>query len=127
MFFRFTYPALCWAAFIILLTLTSGREFPDVSLVSFDKIVHLFLFAVQSYLFIRGFIRQTQFILLRYYPIALSFIICLFLGASTELMQAYLLTDRAGDFFDFIANVVGAVFGIIIFVWLYGKEAYAKR
>ena len=127
MFFRYTYPALCWAAFIVLLTLTSGREFPDVSLVSLDKVIHIFLFAVQSYLFVRGFIRQARFINLRYHPIAFSVFICLLFGALTELMQAFILTDRAGDFFDFIANGIGAVSGILIFVWLYGKDAYAKR
>lgn len=127
MFFRYTYPALMWAAFILLLTMTSGREFPEVTLISFDKMVHAFLFAVQSYLFVRGFMRQTYFIRLHYRPIVSSFLICILFGAATELMQAYLLNSRSGDIYDFFANTIGTGAGIGAFILLYGKAEYAKR
>ena len=127
MFFRFTYPAFLWAAFILLLTMSAGKEFPEVSLLSFDKMVHVFLFAVQSYLFVRGFMRQSHFVSLRYRPVISSMLICILYGAATELMQALLLSDRAGDFFDFFANCIGTILGIVTFVLLYGKPSYARR
>ena len=127
MFFRHTYPALLWAGFILLLTLTSGKEFPEVTLMSFDKLVHVFLFSVQAYLFTKGFMRQSNFIALRYSPAVYSLVVSVLLGASTELMQSFLLADRAGDIYDFTADAIGALTGIIIFVWIYGKSGYAKR
>jgi len=126
MFFRYFYPALLWAAFILLLTMTSGKEFPSVSLLSFDKIVHVFLFSVQSYLFFRAFIRQSRFISLRYHPIVFSLLFSILLGASTELIQAFVLTDRSGDVFDFIANCIGTGTGVLIFMLLYGKSSYSR-
>ena len=127
MFLRYLYPALLWAAFIFLLTLTSGKEFPEVTLISFDKLIHVFLFTIQAYLFMRGFIRQSGVKMLRYQPIRYAILFAVLLGAVTELMQAYLLTDRAGEIYDFIANCLGTGAGVIIFVLLYGKSDYAKR
>ena len=126
MFLRYLYPALLWAGFILLLTMTSGKEFPEVTLISFDKMVHVILFSVQSYLFMRGFMRQSKNMFLRYRPVVASLIFCIFLGASTELMQAYLLADRAGDVFDFIANCAGTGTGILFFLFLYGKTSYSR-
>ena len=127
MFIRYLYPAFLWAVFILLLTLTSGKEFPEVSLISFDKLVHMFLFAIQSYLLTRGFTRQSRSMVLRYNPVIFSFLISVMFGAATELIQAYFLTDRTGDVFDFIANALGSGAGIIIFVLLLGKPNYAKH
>jgi VanZ family protein len=127
MFLRHVYPALLWAAFIFLLTLTSGKEFPEVILVSFDKLIHVFMFIVQSYLLMRGFIRQPVVLSLRYSPAIFSLLFALLIGASTELMQAFLLTDRSGDIYDFISNCIGSIAGVMIFVLLYGRSDYAKR
>jgi VanZ family protein len=127
MFIRYLYPPLLWAAFILLLTITSGKEFPEVTLISFDKAIHFFLFIIQSYLLARGFIRQSAYMTLRYHPLLWSFFISLFFGATTEIIQAYMLTDRTGDIFDFAANGAGSIAGIVIFVLLYGKPNYANR
>ncbi|MBK5285302.1 MAG: VanZ family protein [Bacteroidia bacterium] len=126
MFFRYSYPALLWAVFILLLTMTSGKEFPSVSLLSFDKIVHVFLFSVQSYLFFRAFIRQSRFPLLRYHPVVFSLLLSILIGAATELIQAFLFTDRSGDVFDFVANCIGTGTGVLIFILLYGKASYTR-
>ncbi|HLG35362.1 MAG TPA: VanZ family protein [Bacteroidia bacterium] len=127
MFLRYLYPSLLWATFIFLLTFTSGKEFPEVTLISFDKLIHVFLFTVQSYLLMRGFIRQSTVMPLRYSPVIFSLLASAFLGAVTELMQAYLLADRAGDIYDFISNCIGTGAGVVIFVLLYGRSDYAKR
>ena len=127
MFLRYLYPALLWAAFILLLTLTSAKEFPEVTLISFDKLIHVFMFMVQGYLLMRGFIRQSAVMSLRYSPVIFALLISVLLGAFTELMQAYLLANRAGEIYDFIANCIGSAAGVVIFVLLYGKNDYAKR
>jgi VanZ family protein len=127
MFLRYVYPALLWAVFIFLLTLTSGKEFPEVTLVSFDKLIHVFLFTVQSYLLMRAFIRQSAVMLLRYSPVIFSIGIALFISFSTEFMQSFLLSDRQGELYDFIANGIGSCLGVLFFVLLYGRSAYAKR
>ena len=127
MFLRYLYPALLWAAFIFLLTLTAGKEFPEVTLISFDKLIHVFMFMIQSYLLMRGFIRQSTVMTLRYNPVLFSLFFSAALGGCTELMQAFLLTDRTGDIYDFGANFIGSCAGVVIFVLLYGRSHYAKR
>src|SRR5262245_2277323 len=121
MFLRHLWPALLWAGFILVLTLTPGREFPRVTVEGLDKAVHVFLFSFQSWLCMRGFTRQPKYISLRHHAVRTSLLACVVLGAATEWMQYLFLTDRSGDVYDFIANCAGAGTGTGIFLLLYGK------
>lgn len=46
-------------------------------------------------------------------------------GALTELMQKYVFVNRYGSYFDFLANSIGCVLGVIVF-YLYLKKKIKK-
>lgn len=47
--------------------------------------------------------------------------ICIAYGALTEVMQEYLIPKRTGSIYDWIADLVGSVLGILLFYFLYRK------
>ncbi|MEO5572565.1 MAG: VanZ family protein [Bacteroidia bacterium] len=116
MFLRHNIAGLLWAIFIFILCILPGYAIPHYSwtdLLSIDKAVHAFLFAVLTLLLIRGFKKQGQFLFLHVHTLTTAFIISAIYGGLLELMQNYCLTDRSGSWFDFVADALGSVLGIL--------------
>lgn len=122
------YPGLICAAFIMLLMGLPGRYFPTV--VSFwewigpDKIVHLLLFGLFSYLTLWGYRKQLLSVNSSSQIKALLFVLFLTIsyGALTELMQKYVFVNRYGSYFDFLADSIGCVLGVIAFYFYLKKK-----
>ena len=122
------YPGLICASIIMLLMGLPGKYFPTV--VCFwdwlgpDKVVHLLLFAILSFLSLWGY-RTSLFDI--NYPhrnrlfIIISLISILY-GGLTEILQKYLFINRFGCYYDFIADTIGCLIGIIIFHFLTQKK-----
>ena len=53
---------------------------------------------------------------------SVAFTIAIAYGALLEVGQGWLMQDRTPDFFDFLANVLGVFFGLILFRLIYGPE-----
>ena len=53
--------------------------------------------------------------------LALAAIISIFYGGLTELMQEFLVPTRTGDWFDFLADILGTLLGISVF-WFFFKK-----
>ena len=125
MFLRHNRAAISWALFIFILCVLPSSAIPHYSwtdLFSVDKIVHAFLFAVLILLFIRGFKRQTRYPSLQPPAYIILVLISVFYGGFLELFQNYILTDRSGSWFDWIADVFGGISGIIINNYLKKKN-----
>ena len=122
-FFKYHRNALIWA-FLILVLCTmpvSGIEpFRLLDLFSFDKVVHMVLFAFQFWFLVIGIIKQRIFSYKRKRSARLAFIITIIYGAVIELIQGYILENRTMDVMDMIANIVGAAMG-------WGMFYYFKR
>lgn len=119
-----------WALLILALTALPGEDFPDLSfwsLLTFDKAAHMFVFAVLVLQFIIGFIKQYRFRQLRYSAVRMAFVIGISYGALTELLQEFIFTGREADYMDFVANLIGAVLGVIAFRLIYGKNNYVEN
>ncbi len=43
-------------------------------------------------------------------------------GGLTEFMQKYVFTNRYGSIFDFIADTIGCILGIIFFLFIVQKK-----
>jgi len=119
-------PAIVWALIILVLTGLPGTYFPTV--VSFwdwlspDKVVHVFIFFVQTFLLLVAF--RTQYLLgsrRLVYAWAIFSIISLF-ALLTEVMQAYVFVGRDGNVFDFIADVVGVLVGYLAYNLYFKKK-----
>jgi hypothetical protein len=90
MFFRHTFLAIVWGILILLLSALPGQEFPDMSfwsLLSFDKVVHAFFYAVLVELMIVGFIKQYTFRRLRFSAVTVSMVFGIFFGGIIEFLQ----------------------------------------
>jgi len=122
MFLRHTWPALLWAVIVMVLCGLPGEQIPELTFLEWlrpDKIVHLILFGVQSYLLCVGLKRQTSFPALAGNAILIALTISIVYGALIEVLQDTIFINRNGDIRDAIANAIGALLG----VWLYRRRA----
>ena len=118
MFWRYNRAAFLWAILILVLCGLPGSNFPKLSFLEWlrpDKIVHLILFGIQSYLLIIGFIRQDRFPGLRANAIRLGVLLSIFYGALVEVLQTTVFIGRSGDIRDALANSIGAFIGLYFF------------
>jgi hypothetical protein len=109
--FRHFWPSFSWGIFILILTGIPGQLIPQVpsfmDLFEPDKLVHLFIFGVFVYLLMHGFISSER---LSFGKAGIaSLLISIAFGGMTELLQAYIFTNRNGSIYDVIADTVGSV------------------
>jgi len=120
MFLRRTWPAFSWALFILIICGVPGRDIPKLSFLEWlqpDKIVHLGVYAVLCFLFIKGFSAQDQYHSLKISARLWSVIICVLYGCLIEVLQSYVFIERSGDVRDAIANSIGTLIGL----WIYNR------
>lgn len=118
MFWRYNKAAFAWALLILILCGIPGNNFPRLSFLDWlrpDKIVHLILFGVQSYLFIVGFSRQTIYTDLSKHAQRWGVLLSISYGALVEVLQSTIFIGRSGDVRDAIANAIGALLGLYIY------------
>ena len=109
--------SILWGLFIFLLTMMPGQAFPRIPtwIDQFhpDKVVHLFIFAVFTFLLISGFSKEGNPGFVRSYAILITLVISLGIGGATELLQGWLIPGRTADWKDFLADTVGTMAVII--------------
>lgn len=122
------YPGLSVAAIIMVLMGVPGNRIPEV--VSFwdwlepDKIVHLIVFAILSLSMLWGYREKIK------YPAAnlnkkafsLTLLLSISYGGLTELLQKYIFINRYCSVYDFIADAIGCVLGVIVFFCCFKKK-----
>ena len=119
-------PGISWALLIFILSSVSpgSLHLPSFwDLFSLDKLSHATFYAILVFLLANGFQKQTtlKFALLHATGTALVFAIIY--GGLIELYQGFILTDRHGDWFDFIANSIGSFIGMKFFLkWKIQKQ-----
>lgn len=122
---KYYFPGILWALIIAVLTGIPGNFIPPVadwvSLFSPDKIVHIGMFGVFTCLMLWG--KQKQAVPKsssnsNFWIIGLALV----LAMATELMQKYLVINRNGNVYDFIADAVGIAAGYILFRYFRAKK-----
>jgi len=113
--------ALLWFVFVFVLCSFPGNQIPNFEFlnhISFDKVIHLGMFAVQMILIQRAFY-FNQFSISNYIiPIAELLI---FWGMTLEYMQTSFFINRFGEWIDSVANSFGVIAGSYISIKLYTK------
>lgn len=110
-------PAFIWAGIIFVLISIPGKDIPAadwMQWVSIDKWVHAGVFAVLMILVFHGY-EQYDFARPRYYVSVILLLLTVFYGGITELYQHFFLADRYADVYDFTANAIGAIIGMLIY------------
>jgi len=125
MILRYNILSILWAVLILILSLISGDQIPEVSfweIISIDKAAHIFMYATLVFLLTTGFKRQYSNGWLRFYAKSTAFWIGMFYGLVLEIIQLLICTDRFFEIGDIIANSIGCIFGVLGFMLIYGKE-----
>ncbi|MCX6282283.1 MAG: VanZ family protein [Bacteroidetes bacterium] len=112
--------SILWGLIILILTLMPGNAIPRVPLwidrLHPDKLVHLFIFAVFTFLLIKGFGKKDNPVFVRNFPMVWAIMISLFIGGATELLQGWVIPLRTADWKDFFADTFGTMV-VVVALW----------
>ncbi len=92
-----------------------------------DKLVHLFIFGVFTFLLLWGYRAQYLQPAKRFALVRNVFGIGLFYSGFTELMQTYVFVGRYGNVFDLLANIIGSMLGIGLFMLMMRKNKRGNK
>jgi hypothetical protein len=128
-------PAIAWGIFIFALSVWPGKDFPQLDwgdLLSVDKLVHITFYGLLTALILRGYFRinnlkfkieegnfplintsNKQQVVRFAVWIALS---CTAYGWFLEWFQEHFCQDRMFDWFDGLANTIGACLALGVFL-----------
>jgi hypothetical protein len=120
-------PAVCWFILVCLLLFMPSREMPDSNLFKLkgtDKLVHLFLFGVMTFLFcLPVFLslpvtpKNKKII---YWSVAL--LVSLW-GLSTEFIQKTYVPGRDFELLDWLADSAGSFLAYIPLHWVLKNQS----
>ena len=99
--------------------------FPRVKpAIGIDKVVHIFMYAGFAYTCLWGYRKQyvSNGLVYRRKAIILTVIISIIYGSLTELMQEYFIPKRSGDWFDFLADIIGTGIGVLVFYLFFRRK-----
>jgi len=114
-------PAVIWFFVIFYLLIMPGKKIPHggiFGIPNFDKLVHASLFGMQVLLAGFPFVKSataSKVLLLKISVAAVLY------GIAMEFVQKYFTTDRAFDYWDMLADAVGALAGYWCIIFWYKK------
>jgi VanZ family protein len=120
-FFRYHFPAIVWAAVVLILTLlpsTALPPMPEWQLLSFDTFCHASVFSLLSLLVARSFYFHYEKPHFLRFALVVSFVLCLFFGVIIELLQTVMKMGRHGEIRDVFSDLIGIVAGVSLFYFL---------
>jgi VanZ family protein len=111
-------PAILWAGIIAFLSLTAATNLPklDWTLFTPDKVGHFTVYAILSMTFIWAFLWQQKEKTARYYGYAT--LLASAYGVLMEYLQFQLTPDRQFEYPDILANIIGAIVGVLFSILL---------
>lgn len=117
--FRSKVLALGWLLIMCILFFLPGKAFPEenwMSAVYFDKWVHVGLFAVLVFLWSSAFDLDL--------PKNSGYLVgaVVLYGVAVEFIQRDWVANRSFDVFDILADTVGALTGLVIWLRVYRKK-----
>jgi VanZ family protein len=122
---RFLRLAIAWALLIAALCLTPGKALPAwewADLLSVDKIIHMLMFGMLTYLLARGFRDREANTWTIGRSLLIAGVLSVGYGALMELLQETPGLGRNGDVVDLTANTFGAIVGAVLVKRLWAKK-----
>lgn len=108
--------AILWFIIMCVLFFLPGSALPEehgwMILIRIDKLVHIFLFAILFLLWRIAF--NLKF---RNYTIWLIFLVVAY-GLAVELIQKYWIPGRSFDLYDVLADTIGCLVGLLIYMYI---------
>ncbi len=110
---------IIWAIIIFILCALPSNRFPSSSFINiphFDKVVHFGIFFIWG-IFIFSELNYRFSWSRRKIAVITSTLVAVY-GGVIELLQHYCLVSRSGDYFDFLADILGGIVAVGLFAWL---------
>ena len=108
-------PAIVWIIIITILSGYPGQHVPKVAVWQFDKLVHSVIYFILSLCILYAYKEQYLIAVKRFYLKGLIVLFGVFYGGFMEILQHYIFINRSGNWYDFIANAVGAILGVLVY------------
>ena len=109
-------PWATWLLILSILSLTPGENLPEFKLQLFelDKLIHFIFYFILVLLMSIGFrLKKNE----PFYKSSVWIVgIGIFIGWSIEYLQGNYITNRYFDYLDIIANSLGTIVGMIVYV-----------
>jgi len=124
MLFRFSIPAILWAAFVLFISILPGGTAAQALIFGFipvDKVVHVSCYAILVFLLMVGFSKQHSRPKMRYFPARHAVTYACLFGLGIELLQEFVIVQRNFEIYDLVANFSGALVGYGVFQLVYFK------
>ena len=121
-FFR-SWKSICWFIFILVITFlpaSGGRKM--VLFNHADKLIHLCLFLVFSIFLASDARRLFHTSAVDKKVMMIAILTGIITGLFTELVQYYLIAARSGSVLDFIADIVGILVGLSLYIMVASKS-----
>ena len=114
-------PGIAWFFLVLVLICLPGSDLPTVddwfSKIYFDKWVHVGLFAILAFLFMRPFLKSGLPIKEKWNYIIKIAIATSVWGLTTEIIQKFFVPGRSFDMGDWSADSLGALIALL-FSWI---------
>jgi len=107
---NFFWLAIIWTVLITIASLVSFNSIPKVKIVGSDKMIHFLFYLV--FVILWG-LAKKQIYFNRKYDF-LIVVVAIIYGIIIEVLQSVLTSTRQADFYDVLANAIGAIFGLVI-------------
>jgi len=112
------WKTIIWTCVVLFLSLSSGENLPHSSWLEFphiDKVVHFVMYFVFALVLIHDSQHYSKIRLNHGQIILISVLIVIGWGGFLEILQRIPSIHRDSDFFDFLANTVGAVVASLLY------------
>jgi hypothetical protein len=114
MILKYLWAALICTLVIFILCVIPGQDLPKVGIINSDKAVHSVMFGALTYLYAILLNKQTTYQFLNRHYLVFAFLFSTLYGGFMEILQANLDINRAGDWFDFLFDGIGALATIVV-------------
>jgi VanZ family protein len=113
--FKSFIPAIIWLLVILIISGFPGNKVPKIPVWQFDKLIHSIIYLVLSILLLMPFSVQYITNKKRLKTQLIIILVGISYGGFMEILQHYIFINRSGNLYDFIANAIGAIIGVLIY------------
>ena len=111
---KFYLPVISWTIIIFLLSIGNVSIAAPIQWISIDKVGHLTFYMLEVVFMIWALAKSNEWKKSRHKQIIVCVIIATLYGTSLEYVQAT-LPHRSFDYADMVANMVGAILGMLFY------------
>jgi VanZ family protein len=125
-FFKYHLPFLLWIVIIFFESSFPNDSFPKVEIWGADKFVHMGVYGLLAALTYISIIHQEKYLFLLKHALLVTIAVCAVYGATDEFHQ-YFVPNRDCEFWDWLADFIGAAIMVLLIKFYLAKYSLFKR